>query len=723
MQHNSVLSRISFIVMLLLLCVNIEAADLRKSDLKELTEKASELLRESPDEAISLAKQVIEATNDDKNSPYRATALKQLGLAHYYKQNYRQAKEYNEHALIIYRSLNDYDGIGSVENNLGIIAEREGDYPKAIKKYTESVKMFDKVYASRKKKTIPLSNIGGVYSTLGRYDLALEALTEALENSISLKDTSGIAPSYNNIGNIYLSMEDFKSAINCYKKAEQIHIKYNEQEELSTVYNNIGEAYLNLKNIKKALKYNQLSLEIAGKIGDYEGIVSSHVNMSEICLEINESEQALAHIKEAIRLSPKVSDRGVQATIQAAAGKVSNFMDQHDEAISYYKKALEYADKPGFELLTSEIYAGLAEAYSEKKNFERAFNYLSRRVEVLDTLKSRENSNRLNMLKVSFEMEQTQRDNQLLRQQNIYAELAIKRQQTIRNLFIVISAIVLVSLAFLFLLYYSKKKKNELLALRNDQILNQKKELDKLYLEQYKLNEIKTKFFSIVAHDLKSPFQSLLGFTELLSKEYEHFDDEQRIDALNNMHKVTSDTYKLIENLLEWGRIQTGNATVNPKFINLKDLADSIAPMFEVSLKSKKLRLNIDIAPIILAHADQNMIGAVLRNLISNAIKFSNPDSDIRISAVQTIDSTRLSVTDSGVGIEPDVIDKLFTFDPKIRRTGTGGESGTGMGLGLCMEFMQLNKGTIKVSSQPGKGSTFTIIMQPGSKVSVPVTA
>jgi signal transduction histidine kinase len=328
-----------------------------------------------------------------------------------------------------------------------------------------------------------------------------------------------------------------------------------------------------------------------------------------------------------------------------------------------------------------------------------------------------ESLNRFNMIRVSFEMEQTERDNQLLRQQNIYSQLALKRQQIIRNLSIMISAIVIVFAVFLFLMYYSKKKKNILLAQRNNLITSQKAELDKLYLEQFKLNEIKNKFFSIIAHDLKSPFQSLLGFSELLSEEYEHFTDKQRIDAIRNIYKVTTDTYQLIENLLEWGRIQTGSHNAFPKVINMQDIVNEVLPVMDIPLKNKDLKLETDIPPFLLANADPNMISAVLRNLISNAIKFSNPGDIIGIKGSMKDNMVTLAIIDRGIGMAHDVIDKLFTFNPKVRRMGTKGETGTGMGLGLCHEFMGLNNGVIKVESKLGQGSTFTMFMQAASQI------
>jgi signal transduction histidine kinase/Tfp pilus assembly protein PilF len=694
-----------------------------KSSLTNLNNNAEELVVSSPNESIKLLKEVLDKSTDAKQAPERARALKLMGIVHYYQQNYRQSHEYFEQALQLYRKLNDQDGIASILNNTGLIYERQGDFSGALKRYNEAAGIMSNLPESKEKLTNTLSNIGNVYYTLGRLDKALDFLTQALNNSSSISDSSGMAKCYNNIGNIYLSLNDFNTAADLFSKAEKIRLQENNTEKLPLIYNNLGEAYLGLNKIDEALNYNRLSLQMASKINDTESIISSLLNISEIYIRLKDYDQALINYNEALRLSSVKPDRFLHASVLDGLGDLKIKQGDYDEAIAYFKDALSLVEKTGSDLLLQEIYTGLSDAYEAKGNYQKAFQYLRMHEDLIDSVYNKENLDRLNLLRVSFELEQTERDNQLLRQQNIYSQLALSRQQIIRNLFIVITAIVLVSLAFLSLLYYSKKRKNELLILSNDQISKQKEELDKLYIEQYKLNETKNKFFSIVAHDLKSPFQSLLGFTELLSHEYDHFNDEQRLDAIKNMYKVTSDTYKLIENLLEWGRIQTGNATVSMKNLNLNEFVNSILPIFQIPLNNKNLTLTLDVPPLIMASADPNMLGAVIRNLLSNAIKFSEPGGIIHIKGITTSDSSKLAVTDNGIGISPEVIDKLFTFDPKVRRNGTKGETGTGMGLGLCMEFMQLNHGMIKVNSKPGEGSTFTVILQPGSKSLVPEPA
>ncbi len=720
-MHKSIYKYTLFLLILLLAITgNNLASGIDSKKLIQLYDQAEELMHDSPDEAIKTLKIILDNTSNSENEAIRAKALKLMGIVHYYKQNYRQAQEYFELALQLYRKLDDQEGIGAIMNNSGLIFETQGDFANALKRYNEASVIFSKLEKSKEKLAISISNIGNTYYTLGRFDKALDYLSQALKISEGLSDSLGMAPTYNNIGNIYLSMNEFNTAIGYYFKAEKIHRKFNEKRKLSTVYNNIGEAYLGLNKISEAIKYNQLSLEIASKNQDNEGVIASLINISDIYIKNENYEGAQGKLREALRLSNINKDKFLHARILKGIGALKFHQKEYDDAVISYREALALVEKSGSDLLIQEIYAGLAEAWQAKGNYQRAFEYLKKHQNLADSLYTKESMNRLNMVRVSFELEQTERDNQLLRQQNIYSQLALSRQQTIRNLLIVIIAIVIVSLAFLILMYHSKKQKNELLAQRNEQISRQKEELDKLYIEQFKLNETKTKFFSIIAHDLKSPFQSLLGFSELLSMEYDQFSDEQRLDAINNMYKVTSDTYKLIENLLEWGRIQTGNANVVLKYINLKDLVDSIVPLSSIPLKNKDLNLTIDVPPLHMAHADPNMMGAILRNLISNAIKFSNPGGTIHIKGTTTHEASRLSVTDSGVGIAPQIIDKLFTFDPKIRRVGTKGETGTGMGLGLCMEFMLLNHGMIKVTSKQGEGSTFTMIMQPGSKTVAP---
>jgi len=683
-----------------------------KKNLPELNRKVSDMIEQSPEKALALGIDVLKLADEAGNKAEKAYALKNLGNIHYFMTNYRQSLEYFEQALFIYKQIEDKDGIASTLNNSGLILEIQGDYSGALKRYIEASTIFSKI-ENEKKLALSYTNIGNVYYSLGRFDKSLNYLSQALRIHEKTNDSTGLSKSFNNIGNVYLSLKDYKIALDYYHKAEFINKRQNNLLSLSTSYTNLGSALQGLGNIDEALEYNRLSIEISRRINDNAGIISSLLNIGNIYQDEGNLSQSLINYKEALRLLNNNHDSYLQASVLSKMASLKIKQKDIDEAISLLNEALTFADKTKSDVLLEEIYGHLANAWNEKGDYKRAYLFLRKHKTYTDSIYNLESNERLNRLRVSFESEQTERDNQLLRQQNIFSQLALKRQQIIRNLLIAISVIIIVFSTFLLSMYQSKKRKNELLAESNQQIILQKEELNLLYKEQYKQNETKNKFFSIVAHDLKSPFQSILGFSELLSSEYEYLTETQRKEAATNILSVSNDTFRLIENLLEWGRTQTGAVRAVFRSFNVRDLVLETLPVFQSPLKKKNIQLTYDLPPLLQAWADPDMIMAVLRNLISNAIKFTPVNGNIHLSATQADDMVRLAVKDTGTGMSSEILERLFTFDPKVQRAGTMGERGTGLGLALCLEFMELNHGIIKVESELEKGSTFTMMMQP----------
>jgi signal transduction histidine kinase/predicted negative regulator of RcsB-dependent stress response len=672
-----------------------------------LADKSNEFPEEAAVEGAELLKKFTKP-EDKKN---RARVLRILGNAHTNLSNNRQALEYYEQALTIYRELGLEKGIGSVLNNVGLIRQDEGDYSGALKRFMEASDIFLKIN-EQNYLALSYTNIGNLYYTLGRYDKALDYLSKAVRISEISGDSTNMAMSYNNVGNVYLSLEDYAPALEFYNKAVAINKSLNRIYGLSTSYNNIAMVYEGQGEYKLALEHNRLSIELSRRVNDNEGIVLSLINTGNIYIAIDEFEQAEVSLMEAQRLSSSISSGYTKSRIQIGLGKLRLVTNHYDESINYYRNALPFALKVKANTQLLEIYKGLSEAWKGKGDYRRAYEHLELFTSITDSIYNEENNNRLNMLRVSFESENTERDNQLLKQQNIFSQLALKRQQTIRNLFIGFSVIVIVFLVILYYLYQSKNRKSKLLAERNEQIIRQKDELNKLYKEQFKLNETKNKFFSIVAHDLKSPFQTILGFSELLSSEYEYLSEEQRIESAANILKVSNEAFRLIENLLEWGRTQTGATHATFKLFNVREMVLTTTPVFDPQLERKKLKIVYDLPPLLQGWADPDMIMAVVRNVVSNAIKFSPIESQIEISARMSNNMIYLSISDHGEGIPEDILNRLFTLDPRVQRSGTMGEKGTGLGLTLCKEFMELNQGDIKANSEAGKGSLFTIIFQ-----------
>jgi len=246
------------------------------------------------------------------------------------------------------------------------------------------------------------------------------------------------------------------------------------------------------------------------------------------------------------------------------------------------------------------------------------------------------------------------------------------------------------------------KKAYKIIQQQKDEIESQRKLL-------HETNLSKDKFFSILAHDLKNPIGGFLGLTEILATETHELSPENQQIFIESLHESSKHLYNLLENLLHWARSQTGSLQLNPQVIELDSLLESAIGQVSMNaqLKHITIRKQKDISIKIVA--DQDTMNTILRNLLSNAIKFSNPNSYVDVSVLQNEKFVAISITDFGVGIAVDELTKLFRIEHTVSKPGTAQEKGTGLGLILCKEFIELNGGTIKAESHINKESTFTI--------------
>ena len=241
----------------------------------------------------------------------------------------------------------------------------------------------------------------------------------------------------------------------------------------------------------------------------------------------------------------------------------------------------------------------------------------------------------------------------------------------------------------------TKRKRNE------EQVLK--------YAEELKnLNASKDKFFSIISHDLRSPFNSLLGLTEFMSHYYDEMNPSEIKSSILNVYNSAQQVYNLILNLLEWSMLQSGRLKVEKGIINLAELGVEIINLYKDAADNKKLELVNNINENILVYADKYMIDTIIRNFVSNSIKFTNSGGKIIIKGVINGDNAEVSVTDTGIGISLENQKNLFRIDEQFRRDGTANEKGTGLGLILCKEFIEKNNGVLWVESEEGKGSRFS---------------
>lgn len=236
-------------------------------------------------------------------------------------------------------------------------------------------------------------------------------------------------------------------------------------------------------------------------------------------------------------------------------------------------------------------------------------------------------------------------------------------------------------------------------------------QLQKYAEELQEMNATKDKFLSIIAHDLKTPFNSILGLSEILKSEFKNLDSESIEQYISLIYSTSKNTYRLLENLLDWARMQQGKMPFNPRPLILRELVADIFEILNDGALKKQISLVNDIDEKIIIHADINMIKTVIRNLISNSIKFTHLNGRIEVSAIVKDKFIQVSVNDNGTGIPKADINKLFRIETSYSRHGTENEAGNGLGLILCEEFISKHEGKIWVESEVGIGSEFKFLL------------
>lgn len=248
-----------------------------------------------------------------------------------------------------------------------------------------------------------------------------------------------------------------------------------------------------------------------------------------------------------------------------------------------------------------------------------------------------------------------------------------------------------------------EQKANELEAL-NLKLMHSEKEFKEM-------NSSKDRYFSLLAHDLKSPFTTILGFSQYIVQYYDELSPMEIKEHINSVNRTASDFYKMLETLLEWFRLQSGRMECSPSEIELKDIIDAKINLLSGSALNKQITL-ADNTPIGLkVFADSYMINSIIQNLITNGIKFTKPGGMVEISAETIGDFAAISISDNGIGMSKEDIGKLFNFDYVHSTLGTAKEKGTGLGLIIVKELIEANGGSISVYSELGKGSVFTFTL------------
>lgn len=571
---------------------------------------------------------------------------------------------------------------------------KQTDYPKG---YAESI-----------------HNRGIAKSIMGRFDAGLSDLMEASMLRESINDQKGLANTYNAIGFLFAEMGNDKKALEFYEKAVEIRTKNNYNSNLGIVLNNIGWVHYRAGKLDKALEFFYKALQANQDDGDDRGVGASQSNIGNVYRRIGDYQKGLDYHIKSLETGKKHDDK--YGTINTLRYIAEDYIDlgKIEDATQYALKSLILAQEIGSVNEEKNSAALLAQIFEKRNKFPEATKYLKLTNRLKDSLFNVEKAEVIGHLQTAFELEAKEKENELLR-----AEQTINSQkiETQRYFLYISFFLIAVGAAFTTLIFFLNRKLKSVnikLSELNQEVLQQKEvieqkaiDLDAKNIELQEINQIKDKLISVIAHDLKNPLNSVAGYSEIIISRYDSYTKDEIISFLRIINDNGMRSNMLLDNLLQWSRLQTRTLPFIPSEQKLRKLVqDELYFVINIAAE-KKVTIRTDIEEELYVTADANMLKTVVRNLLSNAIKFSRKGGNIMVSAENGSNETTISIKDNGMGINPEVKEKLFTGEAGVSTTGTAGEKGTGLGLMLCKDFIASHGGKIWVESEVDVGSTF----------------
>jgi len=635
----------------------------------------------------------------------------------YQSVSLEKSLEYDFENVEIQKNLGRIKDLSGIFNNIGVTYYLMGDYGKSLDYFGQSLTLREQFYDTANiVKT--LNNLGVISQISGDFQKALAYFNKSLMFKIKLNDTLSIAKTLNNIGVLYKDVDEFDDAERFISQALDYYKALDNQAGIAAALNNLGQVFDERKSIDTAMIYYFQSLEIKRQLHDDRGIANTLNNLGGNSMAKGMYGEAEDYFIEAVKIRKTIGDNFGLASSLNNMGSLYFKKGKYGEAEKMFLESNTIAESEHLIGIEQRNFDGMSKLYEAKGEVVKALHYHKEYSKYRDSTFHIDLQDRIAALKVQYESEKSKRENTVLRQENEIQELKISNAQKERAQFITIIIFLFFAsvLVILFLQYRNHRKLNSQLKQHNHELEIRVKERTH---ELEEANATKDRFFSIIAHDLKSPFNGLLGFADLLYNDFDELSDQEKKQFLGIIKNSAINIYKLLENLLQWASSQTGRISLNPEKLDLGLLITNIIEGNNLVYSKKRIETQIGIKSAKFAFADEETINTVLRNLFSNAIKFTPNDGKIEFfvddhHSESGKNEIIVRVKDSGVGIKKEDIINLFDLKKKIRTAGTEKEIGTGLGLILCKEFVEKNGGQLFVESEPGKGSVFSFTLPCG---------
>lgn len=592
------------------------------------------------------------------------------------------AIQLGKEALKIYISLQDRSGEARANNYLGITYVNTGaievayEYHIAALKAAENAGNSDQIAYS-------YNNIGDVFRLKNNVVAATENIQRSIQIFESINDQRGLAYCYVNLGRLYVSQDDPGRALDFFERAGEIAVDLNLEEMHGRILLAIARISQRSGDLSRAEK-SYIALEKLYENLNYQkGIAEVWSGLSDVLYQKGEFQEALDYSLRSLELNKRIFNAvGEVNNLNSLAG-IYLALNNIKTGERFLSLALKKSNELNSSSLAASTFKKYYELYKKSGRLDSALYYYEKYNALNDSIVTKEEMIKLGELESLIKFEKSEREKEVLQKDLDY-------QIRQRNYLVVIATLFLVIAIILTFRYFEKKKVSD---------------------ELNRINIVRDKFFRIIAHDLREPFGATFSALGLLRDQYDELSESEKKDAIAVVSGLIKKDFDLLENLLMWAKNQRREIKFEPVKIHLQSVVEKIIALISFRISAKNISVENFCGSNDTVLADGEMLNAILRNVIFNAVKFTNHGGRITISCKHTNERSVITIKDNGIGMDKNTIKDLYSLDTKNTSIGTAGESGSGLGMILVKEFVDMHKGKIEIESESGKGTTVTIIL------------
>lgn len=617
-----------------------------------------EHLQQDPRHCRKLADEALVLAKTEGDLPAIAQSLTDLARCYQALNDYPKARTLYNEALALFEELQDYTAQVFILRSLGWISKLEGDYDRSLGEYTRGL-VHAEAHGNKIGAAQCLNGLGSLYGAMGDYIKAIDCYQRSLYLRSELND-GDLGAVYTNIGNMHHRLGNYQQALDYYHKRLKLCEASEPDATRALTLQNVGATLHHLDQQDEAERYTRQALALYEKLGDRTGMARCLANVGCVLQMRSQLDEAGEFYKRALAIAEEIGDYDTITGSLTNLGTLHTMLSMFDEAADYLQRALALAEKSGNRRAQSEVYMHLSEALEKHGKYAESLAYYKQFNALNNELLGREKHMAMHELQYRFDVEKLEQEKEIYRLKNVELAQALA-------------------------------------------------EVEKLNAHLRHMDTEKSELLGVVVHDLKSPLSNILMLAQILSRNHNTITPADIYEFAGDIETVAHRMMELIINLLDADSMESGHMQLHAAAVDMVSMVAGVLSQYRERAAAKSILLHIDMPQHAVVLADATALTRVVDNLVSNAIKYSPPDSNVYVSVQVQPQSARCTVRDEGPGMTPEDMDRLFGRFARLSARPTGGEHSTGLGLSIVKKLVEAMHGDIRCESEHGKGASFIL--------------